>query len=182
MECSNDQIAYGRRRKRSLGNSAAALDRKDRVFEVSMTTLVKFDSGPALNKGNVIITWLILIIAHHHWFNYRFIGFVWISDRGEISGTADSISTVAIGSQRIWTWATSANHNIIFLILQQQQHHINPLVVDLVVVVESLPCWCLILTSHHRHGLACVVDRPCSTFYRVIVFSPFSFSTIPCSK
>jgi len=48
VECSNDQIAYGRRRKRSLGN---ALDRKDRVFEVSMTTLVKFDSGPALNKG-----------------------------------------------------------------------------------------------------------------------------------
>jgi len=48
VECSNDQIAYGRRRKRSLGN---ALDRKDRVFEVSMTTLVKFDSDPALNKG-----------------------------------------------------------------------------------------------------------------------------------
>lgn len=50
VECSNDQIAYGRKRKRSLGNNSA-LDRKDRIFEVSMTTLVKFDAGPALNKG-----------------------------------------------------------------------------------------------------------------------------------
>jgi len=55
VECSNDQIAYGRRR-RSLGGSSASsssssLDRKDRIFEVSMTTLVKFDAAPALNKG-----------------------------------------------------------------------------------------------------------------------------------
>ena len=48
VECSNDQLAFGRRRKR---DTSPSLNRNDRVFEVSMTTLVKFDAEPVLKKG-----------------------------------------------------------------------------------------------------------------------------------
>lgn len=50
VECSNDQIAYGRRKRRSSAANKTQLDRTDRVFEVSMTTLVKFDNEPVLKK------------------------------------------------------------------------------------------------------------------------------------
>ncbi len=50
VECSNDEVAYGRKR-RSASTSPAATNRNDRVFEVSMTTLVKFDAEPTLKKG-----------------------------------------------------------------------------------------------------------------------------------
>lgn len=49
VECSNDEVAYGRKR-RSAPSSPASLNRNDRVFEVSMTTLVKFDAEPTLKK------------------------------------------------------------------------------------------------------------------------------------
>lgn len=51
VECSNDQLAFGRKRRaasQTTGNTK--LDRTDRVFEVSMTTLVKFDSETGLQK------------------------------------------------------------------------------------------------------------------------------------
>ncbi|XP_057380487.1 uncharacterized protein LOC130702890 [Daphnia carinata] len=51
VECSNDQLAFGRKRRAaSQTTGAAKLDRTDRVFEVSMTTLVKFDAETALQK------------------------------------------------------------------------------------------------------------------------------------
>jgi hypothetical protein len=45
VECSNDQIAYGRK-KRSPKPVA-----NDKVFQVSMSTVVKFDAEPTLQKG-----------------------------------------------------------------------------------------------------------------------------------
>lgn len=65
VECSNDQIAYGRKKR-----SPRPFDRTDRVFEVSMTTLVKFDNDPLLKKGRRVTSpctatdFLLICISH----------------------------------------------------------------------------------------------------------------------
>lgn len=48
VECSNDQIAYGRKKR-----SPKPMTGNDKVFQVSMATVVKFDADPALQKDTL---------------------------------------------------------------------------------------------------------------------------------
>ena len=52
VECSNGQLGFGRKR-RDVTPETDSNWRKDRVFEVSMTTVVKLDEQTNIKKGNL---------------------------------------------------------------------------------------------------------------------------------
>ena len=85
VECSNGQVAFGRKR-RDVAPETDSNWRKDRVFEVSMTTMVKLDEQTNIKKGSfqILSIWITVSSDVIHcqmnaidWcIRYRCVGFV----------------------------------------------------------------------------------------------------------